>query len=163
MRLCFNSTIQPIGRLFVLILNGMSVGAALTLGIAGHDHSEELVRNHVAAAYCSIMSACVCTYFFQWGKISEWVDGEGVLFVSAFCATTSLVPSILCLQLTVSFVKTDFMRDFWLATSSGRYCTFLCRNIENTSASLFRIHSDMSYLLIYCCTRCNLIFSLELK
>ena len=94
-------TVDAIGRFAVLLLNGVAVAAAIVSGLLSKEGS---IRNHIAAAYCSTMSACVCTYFFQWGKISEgqWGTAEGVIFVSAFCASTSLVPAILFFQLRVS-------------------------------------------------------------
>ena len=93
-------TVDAIGRFTVLLLNGVAVAAAIVSCLL----SKEGIRNHIAAAYCSTMSACVCIYFFQWGKLSEgqWGTAEGVMFVSIFCASTSLVPAILFFQLRVS-------------------------------------------------------------
>lgn len=95
-------TVDAIGRFAVLLLNGVAVAAAIVSGLLSG--KEGIIRNHIAAAYCSTMSACVCTYFFQWGEISEgqWGTAEGVVFVSTFCASTSLVPAILFFQLRVS-------------------------------------------------------------
>ena len=94
-------TVDAIGRFAVLLLNGVAVAAAIVSGLLSNEGN---IRDHIAAAYCSITSACVCTYFFQLGKISEgqWGTAEGVVFVSTFCASTSLVPTILFFQMKVS-------------------------------------------------------------